>query len=589
MDTMNKTNAKADSKQMGDSHPDLECDAVIRECLKQIYTTPDDHRAVDKVLRRLGDHFECDRITLYLVQNEYWISAEFEWLGKNTVSLKDRVKNEPLEHFSWSSQLFTDGNIVLIHDLEKVRASCPSAYALLKSRQAASVACLVIHIDNILAGVITMENIAPSRMSCAKKVLGEIGDYMKPLIKRLNMMKQFETMSFHDPLTGALNRNAISNLYDHPLRMRSVGIIFCDISGLKIVNDTEGHKAGDEMIIQCYRLMQKTLRTSLIYRMGGDEFLALYHDEPKEAVEKDLENMKRRVATNKHHIAVGCSWSDQAPLMLEPLISIADKEMYADKEKYYSTRDSFAKISKKFQNKYLHISDSKGSSAFQYYVDHYYFNAETLMKSITINNTNQFFYFGDIRTNSYYISDLMRDRFGFDSNLLQDLPHFWEQCICDEEYKKMNSTEVELLFSEKRTSYELLHRLEDVYGNRFWAHNSGVLLWNEDKTIPLFMSGRVTVQGNNYSIDQITGFQKEHKAALKLSSLQKSRQKTDVIGFCLNDFEKINHGKSTYKGNMLLYHIGTRLLSKLGSQILFYRLNDVNFMAIVSPEFTSQA
>ncbi|MDO5135338.1 MAG: EAL domain-containing protein [Eubacteriales bacterium] len=589
MDTMKKTNAETNSAKSHKAYLDSEYDSVIQECLKHIYTTPDDHQAVEKVLRCLGTHFECDRVTLFLARNEYWISAEFEWLSPSAVSLKDRIQNEALEYFSWNNDFFASGEAVLMRDLERIRSSCPSAYALLKSRHVTSAACLSILVENRFAGVISMENMSPSRVIPAKDVLSEINSYMKPLVKRLNMLRQFEAMSFHDPLTGALNRNALTKLYDHPLMMKSVGIIFCDVSGLKSVNDTQGHKAGDEMLIQCCRLIQKTLHTSLVYRFGGDEFLALYHDEPKELVEKDLEQMRRRVATNKYHIAVGCAWSDKAPLMLEPLISIADKEMYADKQKYYSTRDSFARNSVDSQNEYQIVSETRSSSAFQYYLDHCYFDAETLMNSIMVNNLNQFFYFGDIRANCYYISDLMRDRFGFDSNILPDLPHFWEQCICDEEYKRMNNIEVELLFSEKRTSYELLHLLEDVYGNRFWAHNSGILQWNEDQTVPLFMSGRVTVQGNSYSTDQITGFQKEHKAVVKLAFLQHAKQKTDVIGFCLNNFDKINKGGSTYKGNMLLYHIGTRLLSKLGSKMTFYRLSDVDFMAILEPEFADQS
>ena len=196
--------------------------------------------------------------------------------------------------------------------------------------------------------------------------------------------------------------------------------------------------------------------------------------------------------------------------------------------------------------------------------------------------------FCDIRTNYYYISDQMRDRFGFESNILLNLPHHWEQRICSEEYKKMNNVEVELLFGEKRTSYELLHRLEDVRGNRFWAHNSGCLLWNKDKTVPLFMSGRVTMHDKDYSVDQITGFQKDIKALAQLEKLQRDDRQTHVIGFCLNHFAKLNRDGATYKGNMLLYHIGSSLLTRLRSKMTFYRLDDVYFMAVIAPEFSDK-
>ena len=153
----------------------------------------------------------------------------------------------------------------------------------------------------------------------------------------------------------------------------------------------------------------------------------------------------------------------------------------------------------------------------------------------------------------------MRDRFGFDSNLILNLPHHWEQRICDPECKKINSQAVESLLGEEQESYELLHQVEDVHGNRVWVHNSGMLQWNADKTVPLFLAGRITLRDKAYSVDQISGFKKDYKALVQLEKMQTEKQPAEVIGFCLNHFPKINRVKSTYQGNMLLYHIGNRL------------------------------
>ena len=588
---MNKikiSDAPISDAQSHGSHPSGECDSIVQECLKYIYTTPDDHDAMERVLSCLGTCLACDRASLFLVRDGYWISTEFEWLGGGATPLKDRIKNEPYDSFSWCDSFFKAGRAGVICNTEDVRAGYPAAYALLRSRHTVSAAALPVRVDGTLAGVLALGNPNPSKVTMAQTILDEICSYLKPLVKRLNTVKQLEVMSFHDPLTGALNRNALMDLYHHPLAAASAAVIFCDISGLKSVNDTEGHEAGDKMIIQCYRLIQKTLRTDRIYRMGGDEFLALYCGETRENVYQDFLTLKHEAAMSQHHIAVGCRWSDEAPLMLEPLIAAADQEMYADKQRYYSTRDHFAHTSKVLDREQEILQDIDENSPFQQYLEKYFFDPETLIKSLTINNTNQFFYFGDIRTNYYYISDQMRDRFGFESNILLNLPHYWEQCICDEEYKKMNSVEVELLFGEKRSSYELLHRLEDVRGNRFWAHNSGCLLWNKDRTVPLFMSGRITMHDKDYSVDQITGFQKDNKALTHLEELQRDGRRTHVIGFCLNHFPKLNQNGATYKGNMLLYHIGSSLLTRLRSKLTFYRLDDVYFMAVIAPEFSGE-
>ena len=53
------------------------------------------------------------------------------------------------------------------------------------------------------------------------------------------------------------------------------GIVVCDINSLKMINDTEGHRAGDEYIKACCTLICRTYQHSPVYRIGGDEFVVI--------------------------------------------------------------------------------------------------------------------------------------------------------------------------------------------------------------------------------------------------------------------------------------------------------------------------
>lgn len=565
-----------------------EGDEVVGKCLQILYTNLEEATAMEQMMDYLGKLFSCSRITVFLVRNGKWTNTEFEWCAYGVAPLGDQVKSDRIEKLEWLQRAFATLEVSILPDVEVIKAFSPEAYAMLKSRQMTSAAFLPIVLGENYAGAFSMENPNLEKMLTVKYILEKLTPYIKALLKRCSLFRQLESMSFHDPLTGAYNRNALSELYRRPLPMESVGVIFCDVSGLKQVNDTQGHEAGDEMIIQSYRLIRKNIRAGRIYRMGGDEFLTLCFDAAKEDLEKDFNSLKQAVAKNKYHIAVGYAWSNEAPLMLEPLIAAADHEMYQDKQEYYSTRDYFDRMAKGAGQNHNTLPDVNNNTAFQKYLKHYYFDAEALLKAITINNTNQFFFFGDVQKNYFYISDHMRDRFGFDSNLILNLPHHWEQRICDPECKKINSHAVERLLSEEQESYELLHQVEDVHGNRVWVHNSGMLQWNADKTVPLFLAGRITLRDKNYSVDQISGFKKDYKALVQLEKMQAEKQPTEVIGFCLNHFPKINRAKSTYQGNMLLYHIGNRLQTKLRGKMTFYRLDGVSFMAIIVPEFVEE-
>jgi diguanylate cyclase (GGDEF)-like protein/PAS domain S-box-containing protein len=91
---------------------------------------------------------------------------------------------------------------------------------------------------------------------------------------------ELEHQAFHDSLTALANRALLKNRIDRALAQRSrgneVAVVFCDLDGLKYVNDTLGHDAGDEMLKIAGQRLSSVVRTSdTVARLGGDEFAVL--------------------------------------------------------------------------------------------------------------------------------------------------------------------------------------------------------------------------------------------------------------------------------------------------------------------------
>ncbi|MBV8125158.1 MAG: sensor domain-containing diguanylate cyclase [Burkholderiaceae bacterium] len=88
-------------------------------------------------------------------------------------------------------------------------------------------------------------------------------------------------LAFHDTLTNLPNRRLFFDRLEHALlnRKRSgarLAVLFIDLNRFKQVNDTHGHEAGDQMLIEASRRMQQVLRVSdTVARVGGDEFVVL--------------------------------------------------------------------------------------------------------------------------------------------------------------------------------------------------------------------------------------------------------------------------------------------------------------------------
>jgi diguanylate cyclase (GGDEF)-like protein len=90
--------------------------------------------------------------------------------------------------------------------------------------------------------------------------------------------------AIRDPLTGLLNRFAISDRLDHALARllrheRQVAVMFVDLDGLKVINDHLGHERGDDVLrAVSSRLVEAVRREDSVGRYGGDEFVVVCED-----------------------------------------------------------------------------------------------------------------------------------------------------------------------------------------------------------------------------------------------------------------------------------------------------------------------
>ena len=151
-----------------------------------------------------------------------------------------------------------------------------------------------------------------------------------------------------DELTGFYNRFAyeteVASLEESG-EMTNLVYISADVNGLKVVNDTLGHEAGDELIIGACECMKKCFGPyGKLFRTGGDEFAALIYadDGQLEKIKKELDETTRNwYGKYNKHITLSCGYvkrSEAENKSLRQIAVLADKRMYEDKSKYYQRR-----------------------------------------------------------------------------------------------------------------------------------------------------------------------------------------------------------------------------------------------------------
>jgi diguanylate cyclase (GGDEF)-like protein/PAS domain S-box-containing protein len=182
-----------------------------------------------------------------------------------------------------------------------------------------------------------------------RNTAGEITHWMasqRDATERKALEEQLRYQGLHDLLTGLPNRVLFMDRLEHALSLanrnpRLNAVLFVDLDDFKVVNDSLGHEAGDDLLA----LVAERLRTSLrsedtVARFGGDEFGILLEDVPAasyvtDIAERIVESMRETFIVKGHELTITCSIgivlaaSSQDPAM--ELMRKADIAMYKAK------------------------------------------------------------------------------------------------------------------------------------------------------------------------------------------------------------------------------------------------------------------
>jgi len=164
-------------------------------------------------------------------------------------------------------------------------------------------------------------------------------------------------VSLRDRLTGLLNRQALENSFDRiwnaisrpdtlfePGRGRRAApahrywLAMIDIDRFKQINDSFGHMVGDEILLLTARLMAGALRNSdLLYRYGGEEFVAIVAAESDEIAHNVFERLRLTIEAHRFpqadHVTISIGYTEVRPELLPvEVLSRADRSLYQAKQ-----------------------------------------------------------------------------------------------------------------------------------------------------------------------------------------------------------------------------------------------------------------
>ena len=335
---------EADSGQRADVSAETSA-AVLKTCinLRAANSTLDAIQEVVEDIRRICDSDHCC-ILLTDPENRVCRSiGESSRPGSGLPTIDSFADKGFFDVVKTWEGTIGDSTCVIIsntQDMERLRAVNPVWHRSLTSVGVRSVVLFPLKYNGKTLGYMWVNNFNEENAVRIKETLELTTFFLAAEIANLQLLQRLEIMSSVDILTGVRNRNSMNAVVDDIRNDRVTlrtpcAVVFCDLNGLKRVNDEDGHSAGDRILKQAAAILREVFPDSTVYRAGGDEFMIL-----AEGLDEEASAEKRKQIHDMAAHVEGLAFSTGIHIIrgaedIRAAMRAADEEMYADKKAYY--------------------------------------------------------------------------------------------------------------------------------------------------------------------------------------------------------------------------------------------------------------
>ncbi len=310
-------------------------EALVNEALRVALSAQTPERSLEVLLQYLGQSLKSDRVYIFEKTPDNTFNNTYEWCAEFVSPEKDHLQNVPYETVAIWHKSFLNSQNVLIKNLEDIRITDPLAYEYLAPQNIRSLVVSPLIFNKEIIGFYGLDNPPLEFLNHISTMCQILGQFIVSILKRRDLVKRLESLSYYDQLTGAMNRHGMNEFIANVPHDRSIGLVYCDVMGLKRLNDAKGHLEGDALLMRTYQCLAKHFPKNTIFRIGGDEFLVMCSDIPEEILRCATEELRADMPNFDLMLAIGFVWRPQCNGQIAELLKEADHLMYEDKRRYY--------------------------------------------------------------------------------------------------------------------------------------------------------------------------------------------------------------------------------------------------------------
>ena len=317
---------------------------VLKTCVKlrgatNLQKTMDE--VIEDIRKICGANYCCVLLTNFN-EHTYSVFSDSIKANSNHRSVRDYITEDFVDYAKTWLHLLAGNSCLIIknkEDLETIEQNYPNWHKSLTNANIESLVLLPLEYNNVILGFIWVSNFDVSNTLNIKETLELTTFFVASEIANYQLVGRLEYLSNMDLLTNVQNRNSMNNrvsqFMNGKVQYKSLAVIFADLNGLKPVNDKYGHDAGDELLKKASSALKLTFSKSEIYRAGGDEFLVIILDQPKEDIETKVQKLHENSEnTDNVSFSLGFYYNENGG-NIRTAMHEADVRMYEDKKQFY--------------------------------------------------------------------------------------------------------------------------------------------------------------------------------------------------------------------------------------------------------------
>ena len=335
-------NKEMDTGKFATVSPDI-ASFVIKSCL-ELRNEKKFHESIENVTRDLRQYTDSYAASIVTIDKEARtfevVSADVRDDDKDIKKVFSEFPYEIVE--SWEALCQNTNDIIIKdeHDIKVLEKKAPEWVRTLRENDVESL-CLVpfIHQDDII-GYLYITNFDVSSLVRIKETVELLSFFLTAEIANYFFLQKLEYLSNVDILTDVYNRNCMNTHVDElstKLKLHPVpfSVAFCDLNGLKTINDKDGHNDGDRLLKDAANLLKEIFEDDLIFRAGGDEFTIISLESSEEEFEEKIRELREEACDPDWLCFAVGHYHDESSGNLRLALRYADERMYKDKDAYY--------------------------------------------------------------------------------------------------------------------------------------------------------------------------------------------------------------------------------------------------------------